>query len=381
MIYIREQSHAFLLLQLLNVAGEFPASSLSILGSERTLRELVLRMGRKQEIRIGWNGHTYDAQLLCVSGKRGAFRTIRLHRSALPILNELHPDALSHYLHAFCNHAFTGKRGDIERNHRVAEAIAMMLVSGIEARPYALPPLAASGRQIIIPDTPSFYPAKMVKQQGGDAMNKTGFTRMAGMLMAPGLGYVVYNTRSNAMKWHGDGERKAMQQCEEVARRNAGVRDLRSSILLGQTGSAALATLQAAAQRDGSAAFERIYEAIHFVPMQEEGKRMLRLLCMPELQAKLSAVLFPTRMRITGYADCDCDAMDNGKYILSHLDGDLARLLRFCRAAREDPAHRYEVLAFPFQAEYVKAADSVVSLRCIEMETVHRAVKQSILKE
>ena len=136
MIYIREQSHALMLLQLLNVAGEFPASSLSMLGSERTLRELVLRMSRKQEVRIGWNGHAYDAQLLCVSGKRGAYRTIRLHRSALPLLNELHPDALSHYLHAFRNHAFTGKRGDIERNHRVAEAIAMMLVSGIEAVSY-----------------------------------------------------------------------------------------------------------------------------------------------------------------------------------------------------------------------------------------------------
>ena len=376
MIYIREQSHALMLLQLLNVAGEFPASSLSMLGSERTLRELVLRMSRKQEVRIGWNGHAYDAQLLCVSGKRGAYRTIRLHRSALPLLNELHPDALSHYLHAFRNHAFTGKRGDIERNHRVAEAIAMMLVSGIEARPYALAALAASGRQITIPDTPSFYPAKTVKQQGSDAMNKTGFTRMAGMLMAPGLGYVVYNTRSNAMKWHGDGERKAMQQCEEVARRNAGVRDLRSAILLGHTGSAALTTLQAAAQRDGSAAFERIYEAIHFVPMQEEGRRMLSLLCIPELQAKLAAVLFPARMRIAGYADCDCDAMDNDKYILSHLDGDLARLLRFCRAAKEDAAHSYEVLAFPFQAEYVRAVAGVASLRCVALDKVTSALKQ-----
>jgi len=81
-------------------------------------------------------------------------------------------------------------------------------------------------------------------------------------------------------------------------------------------------------------------------------------------------------MRITGYADCDCDAMDNGKYILSHLDGDLARLLRFCRAAREDPAHRYEVLAFPFQAEYIKAVtEGILTIKCIELDAVFRFMR------
>lgn len=373
MIYIRPDGYAFQLLQLLSVAGEFPLQSLPILGNSRTLRDLVRRLERKQEIRIGWNGHTYHAQLLSVSGKRGQARTVRLHKGGLPLLGELHPAAMDYYLSSFRNHAFSGKREDVERNHRVAEALGMMLASGIEMRPYALPLLSASGLQLTVPEAPSFYPAKVVKRQGGDAMNKTGFTRMAGLLLRPGLAHVVYNTRSAAMKWHGSGEIKARQQCEEVARRNARIHDLKSAILMGHTCEAAMATLEAA-QKQRSGSFEMIYDAIHFVPMNGEGKQMLRLLCITELQEKLRDALFPAHMRLAGYADCDCDAMGDGKYILSHLDGDLARLLRFRLAAWEDSSHAYEVICYPWQAGYVKRLFAeTCSIRCLSLDTVQKA--------
>ena len=40
--------------------------------------------------------------------------------------------------------------------------------------------------------------------------------------------------------------------------------------------------------------------------------------------------------------------------ILSHLDGDLARLVRFRLAAIEDKVHRYETVCYPWQLAYVK---------------------------
>lgn len=40
--------------------------------------------------------------------------------------------------------------------------------------------------------------------------------------------------------------------------------------------------------------------------------------------------------------------------ILSHLDGDLARLVRFRLAAIEDKERRYEAICYPWQLEYVK---------------------------
>ncbi len=215
MIYIRPGAHVLDLLQLLSVAGEFPMSGLSILSDKRTLRELVHKLEERQDIEVSWSGKRYCVRLLTVSGKRGPMRNIRLHKSALPILEELHPKALEYYLAAFRNHSFTGKRGDIERNHRVGETLAMMLLAGIEMRPYMTPPLQN----------------------------------------------------------------------------------------------------------------ERIEPTV--------GE-------------------FPSRLQVNGFVECDCDAVDGGKYILSHLDGDLARLVRFRLAAVEDTEHRYEAVCYPWQLEYVK---------------------------
>ena len=99
---------------------------------------------------------------------------------------------------------------------------------------------------------------------------------------------------------------------------------------------------------------DRIYMAVHFAPLNNDGKRLLHLLTIPALQARLRSVLFPHRLQVNGFVECDCDAVDGGKYILSHLDGDLARLVRFRLAAIEDKERRYEAICYPWQLEYVK---------------------------
>ena len=355
MIYIRPGAHVLDLLQLLSVAGEFPMSGLSILSDKRTLRELVHKLEERQDIEVSWSGKQYCVRLLTVSGKRGPMRNIRLHKSALPILEELHPKALEYYLAAFRNHSFTGKRGDIERNHRVGETLAMMLSAGVEMRPYMTPPLQNERIEPTVGDMPCFYPSRIIKKLDGDSMNKTGFTRMTGLLLKCGVGFAVYNTRNAVMKWHGDGELKAMQQCEDIARRNAGVEALSGAILFGGSGRVALETLMEtnkAGRRD--CRIDRIYTAVHFVPLDHAGQNLLRLLTIPALQARLRSVLFPPRLQVNGFVECDCDAVDGGKYILSHLDGDIARLVRFRLAAVEDAEHRYEAVCYPWQLEYVK---------------------------
>lgn len=355
MIYIRPGAHVLELLELLSVAGEFPMSGLSILGNPRTMRELIHRLEDRQEIEASWSGKRYCARLLSISGKRGPMRNIRLHKSALPLLDELHPAAVDYYLSAFRNHAFSGKRGDIERNHRVAETLAMMFSSGIEIRPYLLPRLQTEHIEPTVGDMPCFYPSRIVKKLDGDSMNKTGFTRMTGLLLKKGVGFAVYNTRNAVMKWHGDGELKAMQQCEDLARHNAGVDALSGAILFGSSGSVALETLMETNKADRrDCRIDRIYMAVHFAPLNNDGKRMLQLLTIPALQARLRSVLFPHRLQVNGFMECDCDAVDGGKYILSHLDGDLARLVRFRLAAIEDKEHQYEAVCYPWQLAYVK---------------------------
>ena len=379
MIYIRPDAHVLELLQLLSVAGEFPISGLSILGNPRTLRELAHRLEDWQDVTVCWSGKQYHARLLSISGKRGPMRNIRLHKSALPLLGELHPAALEYYLSTFHDHTFSGKRGDIERNHRVGETLAMMLSTSVEMRPYLLPQLQTERMEPTVEGMPCFYPSRVVKKLDGDSMNKTGFTRMTGLLLHQGVGFAVYNTRNAVMKWHGDGELKAMQQCGDLARHNADVDALSGAILFGQSGSVALDTLMESnkvGRRDYR--IDRIYTAVHFVPLDDDGKDLLRLLTIPALQVRLRSVLFPQRLQVNGFVECDCDAVDGGKYILSHLDGDLARLVRFRLAAIEDKVHRYEIVCYPWQLAYVKPfLGERIELKLIDPARIESALRGS----
>ena len=140
MITLRPGSHVYRLLLLLAIAGEYPMRSLHLLGSSRTLEDLVHRLGHVQDFRTSTGADLGSCKMITTSG-RGERRTIRLYKSALPLLQTLHPAALAHYLDITRNHRFSGSAEHIERNHRVAETVAMCLVADVETRPFLLPVL------------------------------------------------------------------------------------------------------------------------------------------------------------------------------------------------------------------------------------------------
>ena len=140
MVTVKEGSHVHQLLQLLAIAGEFPASSLHLLGNERVVKELVHRLESAQDIRFSLEGQVHHTKLFTVSGYRD-MRTVRLSKGALPLLEGLHPKASAYYLRATRNHQLAGGVHHVGRNHRVGEAIALAMMADLEFRPYALPKL------------------------------------------------------------------------------------------------------------------------------------------------------------------------------------------------------------------------------------------------
>ncbi len=90
---------------LLSVGGEFPSSSLGILGNERVYKQLVHRLESVQDIRSSTDILIHTSKLVNVNGKRDK-RTIRLYKGALPVLNAIHPHALKYYLNSFEEHKF-----------------------------------------------------------------------------------------------------------------------------------------------------------------------------------------------------------------------------------------------------------------------------------
>ncbi len=374
MITIRPGSQIHRLMLLLSIGGEYPSSSLNILGNERVYKALIHRLESVQDVRLDRDGTIFTTKLLTVSGKRD-IRTIRLYKGALPVLNEIHPGALGYYLDSFQDHKFTGDSFHMWRNHRVSEALAICVSAGIEIRPYMLPELQMSRISHTIPGAPSFYIARDYKKLDIDEFNKTMYTRVVGAVFYPGDVYAVYNTRSAVMKWSGMGEYKAERHLLDLARMNAGINEVSAALLLGKTPEVAMQTIiESDKSRKKEMRFDKIYSRIYFIPLNQDGTRLLRMLILPDWREKILSRLFSPKMRPRGYGFMEYDAYLDGTYIYSHLDSDIARLVRF-REALASQTENFEVLCFPWQIEFLKEyLGQRVILKLIEMEALEKAL-------
>ena len=375
MLTLRLGSQAFLLVSLLAVTGEFPLRSLHLLGNERVLRELVRRGSGRQVIRNSDGSAQIDTRLFQISG-RSRDKSLRLYKGALSVLDWLHPAAYRYYMDSFYGHRFPGDSAHRERNHRVAEAAAMFMRSGVEIRPYLLPTLQTESIRQTVTGRHAFYFARDLKKLRAVEQNKTMFTRTVGALLSIESCYAVYNTRASAMKWNGLGEFKALHSLNELARMNAGV-GMDSAILFGASEETALSTLAApACPNRPEFRFDRIYPHIHFVPPDSFGTRMLKLLLTPDRNRKLLSALFDPEDRFkSGMGLTERDAVVGGVSVLSHFDGDIPRLMRF-REAAELYGGKYEVLCFPEQAGFVtEYMGALAAVRTITIDEIEEAMK------
>lgn len=355
MIQFRPGSHACSLAEMLSVVGEYPAHSVRLLGNERVYKALIHKLTTVQAIRNSQTETEITCRMINISGKGRTGKSIRLYKAALPILEWIHPDALQQYLNASRNHHFSGDLSHVNRNHRVAEATAMCMRAGIEYRPYMLPALQNRKIAKVIPDKPVFYLAKALKDIGENEMNKTMFTRMVGAIFSDGKCYVVYNTRNSVMKWNGMGEFKTLHSLIEIGRLNAGVARMDSAILFGESDSVAFETLMASEENKRlEFRFDSIYKHIHFIPMNEFGIRLLRLLAVPNWNEKLMDLLFEKEERSYNQGVFEYDAFVDGKYVLAYLDSDIARLIRFKSAILTRHDIQAEILCFPHQVLFIR---------------------------
>lgn len=374
MIRIRPGSHVYDLMLILAAVGEFPTRSLRLLGNERSYNALVHRLETIQQFQSADGADLGCYKLLTVSGK-GDSRTIHLSKNALPLLQTLHPAALDCYLAATGGHRFSGNRAHVQRNHRVAESLAICLSAGVEVRPYLLPGLQKREILRTVPDVPSFYIAKRIKSLDSAELNKTIFTRLTGTLFAPGTCYAVYNTRRSVMKWSGMGEFKTVCHLTELARMNAGVEQVDRALLMGESMNIALQTLEESDKNPRmELRFDRIYHHIHFIPMNREGVQLLKILTLPDWEERVLSAAFPPEWCVAGPKIIEHDAQRDGVLIFSHLDSDIARLVRL-RQALEHYTGPVEVLCFPWQTEFLRSyLHGHARLREIAMDALEDAL-------
>lgn len=373
MIFFQPGSHAYRLITVLAVSGEFPTSGLHLFGSDRVMKALVHNIATMQDVRNMNTGEELRCRLISISGKGGG-KTIRLHRSALPILNWIHPQALESYLSAFYNHRFPGDTVHKDRNHRTAEVIAMCLGAGVEFRPYMIPELQNRKIQRTVSDEPALYCSRDIKRVGGDDKKKIAYSRLVGVLFARGNCFAVYNMRNAFMKWDGRREFKVAHSLMEITRLNADVDAVRDAVLFGKTYDIALRMLDDSDETKRTEfRFDNTYYQTHFIPQTEDGVRQLRLLMLPNWREKLLSVLFDDETRSYNHGRFEYDAIIDGEYVLSFLDSDIARLARFKQAAKDKSD--LQVLCFPHQVEFLQQyLPKHVGIRELAMDVLEEAL-------
>ena len=85
MVSIQVGNHAWNLIAILAISGEFPMSSVHLLGNERVYKRKISQLTTVQSFLNLDTGESMVAKVLTISG-RGRDKTIRLHGNGLEIL-------------------------------------------------------------------------------------------------------------------------------------------------------------------------------------------------------------------------------------------------------------------------------------------------------
>lgn len=370
MITIRKGSRVYKLLSVLASVGEYPMRSIRLFGDYTSWYKLIVSLTKEQEYRIPNLNKSFTNKLIILSGN-GPLRSIRLYKGGLAVLEAVMPEAFDYYMENYGRFHHTGKAAEIDRFHRVAESAAMCTGAGIDSCQYELPLLQMNVIQNNLPTRPIFYLGRDLKYAGTDGCNKTKFSRFTGAVFYPGGCYVVYNSRDSLMKWNGEGESKSRVYLTEVARMNAGIDSVTSSIMFGKDYQLADRTLAALTSYKGQdLRFDKIYQHMHYIPMNAFGFRLLKLITIPDWKDIMMDILFEPDSLPKGKAVFEHDALEDGVHVLSFLDSDILRLFRFRTAILEKPRN-VEVLCFTEQVGFLrKYLGPKVPLRTVNLDEV-----------
>ena len=112
---------------------------------------------------------------------------------------------------------------------------------------------------------------------------------------------------------------------------------------------------------------ERVYAAIHYLPLDGFGARLLKIITQPNYLKRILRAVY-TESEIGQRAKMfEYDGIiEDTVYSLCHLDGDIRRLIAFCNGLKFYK-EKGEVFCFEFQREYV---EEYVKGKNIEVFTV-----------
>ena len=327
------------LMSLLSVVGEYPVCSIDLLGEKRCFRRLITDLIAKQEFWNIDNDEVFDCVAVGLSGK-GKYKTIRLRKRAVPMLSWCGGEA--HYEENYMQSTFSGSVEYVDRNHRVAETVAMVQGAGIEYRPWAMPELQTDIQDKNNICEAVYYTSRKIKKSYDDIPQFIGSTRFTGVLMTPKDAFTVYNARDGVMKWGHKGEYKSLNIIKECVACNTQNNNVTKMILMGRTLEIVMETISQSEKEEAIeirknrkqkyksyTSIPSIYRTVHYVPLSEFGQKLLKILTVPDYRGKVLRLIYEEDELSNGTENFVYDAYRKNRYVLSFLDGDITRLRQF----------------------------------------------------
>ena len=377
MITVLNGNRIDMLISVLSIATEYPVQSLKLLGSEQTYRNLVYALTGEQALVNADTGEVLQTKLCTISGKVPN-RTIRFYKKGLELLKWF--GLYEWYMEYSFGHNLPSFNISVRRNHCIAETLAVMARSAVEYRPQALPRLRADEWGQRLPSTPVFYTSKYIKHLYQNNTKETIYTRLVGALFFGSEYYCVYNARKELLNWDTNSETKTRVMVKEIAGLNTMAKDMNSAIIFGESMDVMKRNLEELRKEENrkkqnSSHLDKVYKNVHYIPLTEEGIRQFQIFLVHNWQEKILSVLYQDFERSYGKGYFDYDAIVDGVYSFSFLDGNIVRLLKFMgEMHRQDK--QFEILCFDFQEEFLRNfLDDRIMIYPVAMEDVEKALK------
>ena len=290
-IMVVKNSQSYRLLTLVAMSGECSKEAMELLMPKESYRKKVLlQLMRDKLIKV----YEKDGLMGYRLGRLGKETLLQIDREGFAFFLEGGADA----------NMRRSKLPQRERQHRVSEVLAMMENSDTEIYRDRKNQIFGYGeRQIAEVAQSVFYLPNEVKERT-ELTRKIINSKLAGVWQAESAVWICYNMGSQRMNWYENVERRAGDLICSMLREKGVESNTASMILFGDSMEQALMCLDDPKSR--TYFLNSSYERFCFVPLNDDGKTLLRLLRDWEVYEELKAVL-QEDLEKEGMGNIECD--------------------------------------------------------------------------
>ncbi len=381
-----------MLLKMICLTVEYPKSAIPLIPAktriavykaiERLKADGILaEVGKGSEKRLRFNA-MYKGE----SGEPKAFELVK---------EQLGQDYYEHYIGMVGEHQkISTDKQKVDRRLRMAEVRALMNHARIEHREWMLPQLSYESKEKGANFVGTgYYDSRYLKRMPGTEPEVVGYSRMCGLLISHGGGYMVYNTQKCVQKDAPGGEGKMRSFISYVLNRNwtpprSITRDWLSygkdSIVIGKSYDTAKLVLEAERKKYEKATLRQKWDKrdddTYFIPLSRYGGYMLWVMTRERWRERINEALLDNELLGHPGRAYDIYTPGDEKHYLAWFDSNIVtiRMVKESVAAGDD----YTILCYEWQKEFLhKYIGDNVTIIPYSAETIKKIFIQQRVDE